>query len=45
MKNYITLQLELILFNGTEDVIRTSPTSEDLGGGEGETPVLPPFFG
>ena len=40
MKNYITLQLEVVLF-AMEDVIRTSQTNEDLGGGEGETPVLP----
>ena len=39
MKNYETLQLEIILLNDVEDVITTSPGG--LGGGEGETPVLP----
>lgn len=40
MKNYKTLQLEVILLNDVEDVITTSP-GEGIGGGEGETPVLP----
>ena len=44
MKNYITLHLEVVLWSDVEDIITTS-TSEDIGGGEGETPVIPSPFG